>query len=77
MIRKPFFKLFYQVYLQGSGLGRVIFNIFTNDVLLFINKVELASFVDNNILDMTSKKLTKCLDTFQGYCETAINNHKL
>ena len=64
MIQKPFFKLFYQVYLQGSGLGRVIFNIFTNDVLLFINKVELASFVDNNILDMTSKKINKIFRHF-------------
>lgn len=59
-----------------SVLGQVLFNIFANDVLLFINKAELVNFIDNNILHVTSKNLRKILDSFQGSSKTAINNHK-
>ena len=49
-----------------SVLGQVLFNIFANDVLLFINKAELVDFIDNNILHVTSENLRKILDSFQG-----------
>ena len=43
---------------QGSILGLILFNIFINDLFLFINEVELANSADDNTI-YTSRKDVK------------------
>ena len=35
---------------QGSVLGLLLFNIFLNDIFLFISKCQLCNYADNNTL---------------------------
>ena len=35
---------------QGSILGPIFFNIFINDLLLFINEAKLGNFADDNTI---------------------------
>ena len=53
---------------QGSILGSILFNIFINDLFLFINEVELANFADDNTIYTTKKNvegLIKAIDWFE------------
>ena len=45
----------------GSILGPLIFNIFMNDLSLFIKKCQLCNYTDGNSLDSSSEKLTGVL----------------
>ena len=46
---------------QGSILGPLLFNIFMNDLFLFIEKCHLYNYADDNSLDSSSEKLTDVL----------------
>ena len=46
---------------QGSILGPLFFNIFVNDLFLFIEKCQLYNYADDNSLDSSSENLTEVL----------------
>ena len=58
---------------QGSILGLILFNIFINDLFLFINKVKLANFADNNTIYANSAEMETLLDILEKESEVAIN----
>ena len=70
---ESFFQIFLSGVPQGSILGPILINPFTNDLFFFIKESELANFADDNTIYMGCKDLTELLKILQKECETAIN----
>ena len=58
---------------QGSILGPILFNIFINDLFLFINEVELAHFADDNTIYTTKKNVEDLIKVLEKESKSAID----
>ena len=57
---------------QGSVLGPILFNLFTNNLFL-IKKANLANFADDNTIYAASKDITNLLEILKSESKEAIN----
>ena len=58
---------------QGSILGLILFNIFINDLLLFIKETDVCNFADGTTLYKCGSDLDIVLETLEIYANIAIN----
>ena len=58
---------------QGSILEPILFNIFINDLFLFINEVELANFADDNTIYTSKKDVKEVLKVLEKDSKSAID----
>ena len=54
-------------------LGPILFNLFINDLFLFIKKANLSNFAENNTTYATSKDITSLLKILKSKSKEAIN----
>ena len=62
---------------QGSILGPILFNIFINDLFLFINEVELVNFADDNTMYTSKKDVKEVLKVLEKESKSAIDWFKI
>ena len=62
---------------QGSILGPILFNIFVNDLFLFINEVELANFADDNTIYSTKKNVEELIKVLEKESKSAIDRFEI
>ena len=67
------FRMLLSVVLQGSILGAILFNLFINELLFFIEQAKLTNFAQDNAIYVGSKYLTEIIEILQKECKTAIN----
>ena len=61
---------------QGSILGPILFNIFINDLLLWVENTELHNFADDNTISCTEKSLEELIKSLTSESEKVCNGSK-
>ena len=62
---------------KGSILGPLIFNIFINDLIMFIEKSDICNFADDNSLYKSSPSLSIVLNCLQHDITIVLNWFKV
>ena len=57
---------------QGSILGPILFNIFINDLFLWLSTADLHNFADDNTISAFSKDLQELIKNLEDLSECAI-----
>ena len=62
---------------QGSILGPLLFNIFINDLYLWITKTDLLNFADDNTISAVEKTIENLISTLEEESQAAIEWFKM
>ena len=61
---------------QGSILGPLLFNIFLNDMLWFVEKTDICNFADNNTIYSCAKSVNDVIENLQSDLKIALKLFK-
>ena len=71
------FQVLLSRFSQGSVLGSLLFNIFINDLYLWITKTDLLNFADDNTISAAKRTIENLISTLEIESQAAIDWFKL